>query len=198
MIEEVGMYLLALGSNPWAIALAIVLATFVLEDVATIAAALLAADNMIPAQVALMALFAGIFAGDLILYRIGAAARTREWVRDLIGERRIAKGRQWLKRRYISALIGARFMPGFRLPTYTSSGFLGLPFWPFAGVAASAGLAWTTFVFSLVFFFGLMIVEYLGVWRWALAAALLALILLGPVIADRLVPKAEHGGSSHG
>lgn len=198
MIEEVGMYLLALGSNPWAIAFAIVLATFVLEDVATIAAALLAADGMIPAQVALAALFAGIFAGDLMLYGIGAAARTRAWLRQWIGEQRMAKGRQWLKRRYIGALIGARFMPGFRLPTYTSSGFLGLPFWPFAGVAAAAGLAWTSLVFSLVFFFGLMIVEHLGVWRWTLAAALLALVLLGPAIADRVAPKVENGGAGHG
>ena len=198
MIEDVGMYLLALGHNPWAIAVAIVLATFVLEDVATIAAALLAADGMIPPELALAALFAGIFAGDLMLYGIGAAARTRDWVRRLIGEQRILKGRQWLKRRYITALIGARFMPGLRLPTYTSSGFLGLPFWPFAGVAASAGIAWTSLVFSLVFFFGLMVVEHLGVWRWALAGVLLVLILAGPWIAERFMPKAENGSAGHG
>ena len=114
----------------------------------------------------------------------------------MIGERRMAKGRGWLKRRYIPALIGARFMPGFRLPTYTASGFLGLPFWPFAGVAAGAGLLWTSLIFSLVFFFGLMIVENLGAWRWAIAGALLAIILLGPMIAERFirVPENGHGG----
>jgi membrane protein DedA with SNARE-associated domain len=178
--------LLALGTTPWAIAAAIVLATFVLEDVATIAAAFLAATGMVAPAVALSALFFGIFAGDLALYGLGSAARTRAWARRMIGERRMTKGRLWLKRRYLTALLGARFMPGFRLPTYTASGFLGLPFWPFAGVAAGAGLAWTTLVFSLVFFFGVMAVEELGVWRWALGAALLALILAGPAIADRL------------
>ena len=60
--------LLALGSTPWAIAIAIVLATFVLEDVATIAAAFLAATGAVPPMVALSALFVGIFAGDLGLY----------------------------------------------------------------------------------------------------------------------------------
>lgn len=191
MMDGVYAALLALGSAPWAIALAIVLATFVLEDAATIGAALLAAAGAIPPALALAALFAGIFMGDLALYGLGAAARTREWARRLIGERRMIKGRKWLKRRYITALIGARFMPGFRLPTYTASGFLGLPFWPFAGVAAGAGLAWTSIVFSLVFFFGLMFVEHLGVWRWALAAILFALMLVGPAIAERFIRSDE-------
>jgi membrane protein DedA with SNARE-associated domain len=193
MMEQVGTFLLALGTSPWTIALAIIAATFVLEDVATIAAALLAADGMITPFAALAALVTGIFAGDLGLYGLGATARTREWARRMIGERRMAKGRGWLKRRYIPALIGARFMPGFRLPTYTASGFLGLPFGPFAGVAAGAGLLWTSLVFSLVFFFGLMIVENLGAWRWAIAAALLAVILLGPMIAERFVRLPEDG-----
>jgi membrane protein DedA with SNARE-associated domain len=186
--------LLALGSSPWAIALAIVLATFVLEDVATITAAFLAATGEIAAPIALAALFVGIFAGDLGLYGLGAAARTREWARNVIGERRMVKGRGWLKRRYIPALIGARFMPGFRLPTYAASGFLKLPFWSFAGVAAGAGFIWTTLIFGLVFFFGVMIVENLGVWRWALAAILLTLILAGPTLAERFAHRAAEPG----
>jgi membrane protein DedA with SNARE-associated domain len=186
--------LLALGSTPWAIAIAIVLATFVLEDVATIAAAFLAATGVVPPMIALSALYIGIFAGDLGLYGLGAAARTRDWARRMIGERRMAKGRMWLKRRYISALIGARFMPGFRLPTYTASGFLALPFWPFVAVAAAACLIWTSLVFSLVYFFGVMAVEHLGVWRWILAAALVLLILAGPTIADRFARRATESG----
>lgn len=194
MTGDPAMALLALGSNPWAIALAIVLATFVLEDVATIAAAFLAATGEVAPQIALAALFVGIFAGDLGLYGLGAAARTREWARNLIGEARMAKGRSWLKRRYVTALIGARFMPGFRLPTYAASGFLKLPFWPFAGIAAGAGMVWTTLIFGLVFFFGVMIVENLGVWRWALAAVLLALILAGPTLAERFARQSNGAG----
>lgn len=194
MTVDPSALLLALGSSPLAIAVAIVMATFVLEDVTTIAAAFLAATGVVAPIVALSALFVGIFLGDLSLYGLGAAARTRAWARKLIGERRMAKGRVWLKRRYVPALIGARFMPGFRLPTYAASGFLKLPFWPFAGVAAGAGMAWTTLVFSLVFFFGVMIVEGLGPWRWLLAGLLLALVLFGPALADRIVkPRMETG-----
>lgn len=194
MTGDLAALLLTLGSSPWAIALAIMLATFVLEDVATIAAAFLAATGEVAPAVALSALFVGIFAGDLGLYGLGAAARTREWARNLIGQRRMVKGRTWLKRRYVPALIGARFMPGFRLPTYAASGFLNLPFWPFASVAAGAGMVWTTLIFGLVFFFGVMIVENLGVWRWALGAALLALILAGPALAERFARRPAEPG----
>ncbi len=194
MIGEAGTLLLALGSNPWAIAVAILLATFVLEDVATVAAALLAADHTIPPALALTALFTGIFVGDCLLYGLGAAARTRDWAKRFIGEERMAKGRAWLKRRYIPALIGARFMPGLRLPTYASSGFLNLPFAPFALVAAAAGIVWTSLLFSLVFFFGVMTVEHLGIWRWVIAGVFAILILAAPYFIQRFAPAdRDHG-----
>lgn len=195
-MEEAGSFLLALGSNPWAIACAIVLATFILEDVAIIAAALLAADKMIAPELALSALIVGIFVGDLGLFGLGAAARTRDWAKRVIGEKRMAKGRAWLKRRYIPALIGARFTPGLRLATYTASGFLKLPFWPFAGVAAAAGLAWTSLIFGLAYVLGPMIAERLGSWRWVLAAGLLTLALFGPWLSERLAPKPANGEGS--
>jgi membrane protein DedA with SNARE-associated domain len=195
-MTEAGHLLLALGTNPWAIAAAIVLATFVLEDVATIAAAVLAADAAINPWLALGALVSGIFVGDLVLYGLGAYARTHDWAKRLIGEKRMDKGRAWLKRRYVPALIGARFMPGLRLPTYTSSGFLNLPFAPFAAVAAAAGLAWTTTIFSLVYFLGAMTVEHLGLWRWSLAAVLLVCVLLAPYAVQRFVPAGSD--TTHG
>jgi membrane protein DedA with SNARE-associated domain len=196
MMGEAGQFLLALGSNPWAIAAAIVLATFVLEDVATIAAAVLAADGLIGPWAALAALITGIFVGDLVLYGAGAYARTNGWAKRMIGEKRMDKGRAWLKRRYVPALIGARFMPGLRLPTYTSSGFLALPFAPFAAVAAGAGLIWTSAIFSLVYFFGAIMIEHLGMWRWSLAAVLLVCVIFAPYVVRRILPAdtdAPHG-----
>ncbi|MEQ1867281.1 MAG: VTT domain-containing protein, partial [Micropepsaceae bacterium] len=156
-------------------------------------AALHAADNMITPSLALTALITGIFVGDCLLYGLGAAARTQRWAKRFIGDERMAKGRAWLKRRYIPALIGARFMPGLRLPTYTSSGFLNLPFVPFALVAAAAGIVWTTLLFSAVFFFGVMTVKYLGEWRWAIAAVFAALVLAAPYIVQRFTPAGRDG-----
>jgi membrane protein DedA with SNARE-associated domain len=189
VIDSAAAMLMTLGSTPLAIAFAIVVATFVVEDAATIGAALLAASHAIDPPLALTALFIGIFAGDLGLYGLGAAARTREKARKWIGETRMLKGRDWLKRRYLPALIGARFMPGLRLPTYTASGFLGLPFWPFVAVALVAGIVWTGVIFSLVFAYGPALAEQLGAWRWTLAAVPLAILLIPPLI-ERLKAKA--------
>jgi membrane protein DedA with SNARE-associated domain len=194
VIGEPGTLLLALGSNPWAIAAAIVLATFLLEDLTTVTAALLAADNTIAPWLALTALITGIFVGDCLLYGLGAAARTREWAKRFVGEERMAKGRAWLQRRYIAALIGARFMPGLRFPAFTSSGFLNMPFVPFALVAAGAGIVWTTLLFSLVFFFGVMTVEHLGAWRWSIAAVFAVLIFAAPYIVQRFAPADRDNG----
>lgn len=184
-MESAGDFLLTLGSNPVAIALAIVLATFVLEDVTTVGAALLAAGGVVEPPVALGALVFGIFVGDLGLYALGAVARTRSWARAWIGEARIARGRRWLKRRLVGALIGARFLPGFRLPVYTASGFLGVPFLSFAAITGGAGVVWTGFVFGVVFAFGAMAFDALGPWKWAMGAAVLLAVLAGPIIARK-------------
>ena len=189
MIDNVGAMLLLLGSNPWTIALAIIAATFILEDATTVAAALLAASEVVAPTVALGALFTGIFVGDLGLYGLGAAARNRAWARRLIGERHMVKGRTWLKRHFVTAVVGARFLPGFRMPAYTASGFLGLPFWKFAAITALAGLVWTTVIFSLVYYFGAMFVDTLKAWRWPLAAAVLSLALGAPLLAERLIAR---------
>lgn len=197
MSGDTATVLLALGSNPWAIAFAIVAATFILEDATTIGAALLAAGEIIAPSTALTALIVGIFLGDLGLYGLGAAARTRPWARRMIGERHMVKGRLWLKRHFFTAVIGARFLPGFRMPAYTASGFLGLPILKFTALVAFAGVVWTTLVFSLVFHFGQMIVEDLGVWRWAVIALLLALSFGAPMLAERVVARTARPGDDH-
>ena len=180
MMNEANTALLLLGSSPWAIAVAIVLATFVLEDAAIVGAALLAASNVIGAPLALSALTFGIFAGDIGLYGVGVAARQQTWARRHVGEERLARGRQWLDRRLVPALIGARFMPGFRLPTYAASGFFRVPFLTFAATTAGASVVWTVLVFSLVTMFGTAAIDLLGAWTWPVGGALLVIAYFSP------------------
>lgn len=189
MTEGASDYLLLLGSSAFAIAFLIFATTFVLEDLATVGAALLAAEGTISPSLALSALMAGIFLGDLALYGMGAAARTQNWALQFIGEERMARGRQWLQHRYITSLIAARFVPGLRLPTFAASGFLQLPFFHFFVVAAVAGFVWTTVMFTIILTFGAMALDQLGTWRWILALVLLAIALIGPKLIERSLAK---------
>lgn len=183
MDDAILPWLTSLGSHPIAVAIAIFLATFILEDAATAGAALLAANGAIPDALALLALYSGIFLGDIGLYGLGYAARSQERVRLWIGQQRIERGRAWLDNRLIWALIGARFVPGLRLPTYTASGFLRVSFTRFAAVAACAAGVWTTGVFYLIKEFGAPILAMLGPWSvFAGVTILLAVLFASPML----------------
>lgn len=194
MSAEIPAFLLALGSAPAMIALAVFLATFILEDAATAGAALLAAEGVLSPSLALAALFAGIFLGDLVLFAIGHAARSSPWAHRLIGTERLDRGHQWLKQRYVVSLIAARFIPGMRLPTFAASGFLRMSFRTFFIVTLLAAFVWTTLVFTLIFMFGIAAANALGPWRWIAAALLLVAILTGPLLV-RLI--RQRGSRNH-
>jgi membrane protein DedA with SNARE-associated domain len=182
-------FLLALGTSSATIILAIIVMTFVMEDLATAGAAMLAAAGTISPLAAALSLFVGIFLGDLSLYALGAYARKHPWTLKRIGEDRLLRGQDWLRQRYISALVAARCLPGMRLPTFTASGFLSMPFGTFFAVMLVAGVAWTAVIFTLVYSFGIAISEALGPWRWFAAAALVALVLAGPRLARFLISR---------
>jgi len=177
------------ASSPFLIAGAIVLATFVLEDAASVAAALLVAAGVIAPGVALAALFIGIVLGDLGLYGLGRIATRNRFARNLLRRRGAMEVRDWMHQRLFATVFSARFLPGARLPTYTASGFLGLPFAPFALAASVASLLWTSAIFLVIYVFGALVWEQLGPWRWAVVILLLA----GTIAFPRLWSRTGRG-----
>lgn len=176
---------LTLGSTPAMLALSILVSTFFLEDAAIGYAAFLAATGMIAPHLAFAVLFFGIYVGDVGLYFLGAAARRYERARRFIGEHRIDQARMWLYRRSLLTLIGARIVPGSRLPIYAASGFLHIPFVKFAGITAAATFAWTAGIFSAIYAFGLHASEIFGDFKYAAAFVVVALVLGGPLLSAR-------------
>ena len=126
------------------------LATLVSEDAACLAAGVLVArgDASFPAAVAFC--FAGIFAGDLLLFLAGRwsgpALLGAPWVRRWISPDAVADARDWLTRRGLVTVLLSRFTPGLRLPTYFAAGLLGLPTWRFAGALLLANAVWTPLI----------------------------------------------------
>lgn len=171
--------LAAVGVKPLQAA-TIVTGTFVLEDAATLLAAMQVASGVLSLPLALGALYTGIVMGDIGLYGLGWLSATHPWVRRLVPQRRRDLGRDWVSQRIFPLVLVSRFVPGLRLPTYTTLGFLRAPLGKFTLAAIAATLVWTTGLFFISLKLGVLMMRYLGVWRWAgLVIFLIVLVAVG-------------------
>jgi len=173
------------GSKPLQAA-AIILGTFILEDAATLLAAMQVASGTVSLPLALAALYAGIVLGDLGLYGLGALSARNPWARRLVPPRRQDIGHDWVRRRVIPLVLISRFVPGLRLPTYTTLGFLRAPIGQFALAAVGATLVWTSGLFFVCLKLGVLMEHYLGIWRWAGLAVFCVFLILAGRIATHL------------
>ena len=153
-------------------------ATFILEDAATVVTAMQVQAGSMSLQIGLGSLYAGIILGDLGLYGLGRLAASVPWLERFIPRRRRDIGRDWLNSRLARVILVSRFLPGLRLPTYTTCGFLRTSFLVFALTAIFATLIWTSLLFTISMKLGHYIMSYLGAWRWA-GIAIFCIVLLG-------------------
>ncbi len=158
--------------------LSVIGATFILEDAATVVTALQVQAGAMSIEIGLGSLYAGIILGDLGLYGMGRLAASVPRLERFIPRRRRDIGRDWLNSRLARVIFVSRFLPGLRLPTYTTCGFLRTSFIVFALTAVVATLIWTSLLFSISMKLGHYILAYLGVWRWAGIAGF-CIVLLG-------------------
>lgn len=170
-------------------ALSIVFGTFIVEDAATVLAAMEAETGGIPVWLALVALFLGIVLGDLGLYGLGRLCALVPWIHRLVGPERVRRGQEWLRgrrRRVFKLVFVSRFLPGMRLPTYTACGFLAADFRQFVMAAIVATLIWTSLLFGVSLRVGKFLMEHFGVWRWAGAIGFAVVVIVLGWAAGRL------------
>jgi membrane protein DedA with SNARE-associated domain len=171
--------LLALaGHAAWVQVAAIIIATFILEDAATVAAAMQVEDGALPAWLALVSLYAGIVLGDLGLYGLGRLSAYVPWVARQLPPHRQEAIRAWISGRIFGVVLVSRFLPGLRLPTYTTCGFVGADLRQFTLAAILATAAWTSLLFAASMRVGHFLMDHLGAWRWAGAAGFIAFIIV--------------------
>ena len=136
-------------ASPAVIALALALTTLLLEDLAIAAGVALATQGLIDWELSLMAVGGGIAIGDLGLYALGHGARRVPWLhRRYVGEKS-RWAREQIVCRLPSAVLLARVVPGLRLATYTTSGFVGVPLLPFTLWVLLAVSLWTLGLYGL-------------------------------------------------
>ncbi|HTW36298.1 MAG TPA: VTT domain-containing protein [Rhizomicrobium sp.] len=174
-------------------ALAIILATFILEDATMVAVGVMAADRLISVPLGLGSLATGIALGDLGLYGIGRLAITHPRLRRWVHSERFQPFRSWLDRKLYSTVIAARFLPGARLPTYLACGFFAVPFRRFGIPVAAATIVWSTLLFASSYYFGLYTLGFLGLWRWPIAFACVAGLYLAGRAHWKRAMRRPHG-----
>ena len=171
--------LLALaGHSAWFQACAIILGTFILEDAATVAAAMQTEDGSLPMWLALLSLYIGIVLGDLGLYGLGVLSARVPWVARQLPPHRQETIKAWISGRIFQVVLISRFLPGLRLPTYTTCGFVGADLRQFTLAAVVATAAWTSLLFATSMRVGHFLMDHLGAWRWAGAAGFVVFIIL--------------------
>lgn len=130
------------------------MATLLSEDLTCIAAGELIRRGEITAFTGVFGCFAGIYAGDLLLWALGRAVGPRvlgwRWIGKRVSRHRVEQLGDWFDRRAPLAVISARFMPGMRLPVYLGAGLLNrngarFAFWTFIAAAI-----WTPLLVLLV------------------------------------------------
>ncbi len=162
---------------------AIILATFILEDAATVAAAMQVQDGSLSLTVALGSLYAGIVLGDLGLYGLGRLSARVPWIARQLPPHRQEAIRGWLSGRIFKVVLVSRFLPGLRLPTYTTCGFVGANLRQFTLAAVVATACWTSLLFAVSLKLGQFLMDHMGAWRWAGAAGFVVFIILAGRVA---------------
>lgn len=130
------------------------LLTFISEDTATLGGAYLALADAKVLERVFLACFLGIWAGDLVLYFLGRYCG-RPLANRILGNKKLAgqkinQSELWFQRYGMLSLVISRFVPGMRLPTYLSAGFLKMPALPFICATGVLAALWVTLLFCLV------------------------------------------------
>lgn len=178
LANSISSLLVLAGHSAWFQAAAIIIGTFILEDAATVAAAMQVEDGALPAWLALVSLYIGIVLGDLGLYGLGRLSAHIPWVARQLPPRRQETIRAWISGRIFKVVLVSRFLPGLRLPTYTTCGFVGADLRQFTLAAVVATGAWTSLLFATSLKVGHFLMDHLGAWRWAGAAGFVVFIIL--------------------
>src|SRR6187200_1495994 len=134
------------------------LSTLVSEDLASIGAGLLAREGYFPLTHAVVACIVGVYVGDLGLWGIGRVLGSRAlgvlWLSRALSSTNASAVRNQIEKRFGTAILVSRFVPGSRLPMYVAMGIWGWRPLAFAAWSLVAVVAWTPLLVIATVYFG--------------------------------------------
>ncbi len=174
---------------PVAVVVAIILASFVSEDLTCVAVGLLIAAGRVDWLPALAGCFVGIVLGDIGIWLIGRAGGRRilrwRWVRKLLPAARFAQLSRALCDRIGRSVVISRFVPGSRVPLFLAAGVLGTCPYRFLTWAFVAALLWTPLLVFSVAWTGLSLLDLGWVVVPVVGAGFVAVKLLPRLVTRR-------------
>ena len=169
--------------NQLSLAIILLLGTFASEDAAGLSAGSLIQQAMIHPVLAMVAIFVGIWAGDLLLFFAGMHLRplaTRwERARRLLADPRVAGATRWLEHNTWMAVAISRVLPGSRLPTYLAAGLIGLSPVHFMAWTALACLMWTPVLIAVGAGGSSLVQVWIPGLPFWMVAAMVVIVLIG-------------------
>lgn len=164
--------LMQVAGQPVLLVLAIVIATFLLEDLATITVALLASHMVIDGSIALGAAVLGTIMGDVALYAVARWAGHLPFVQRWRRKPALARVIAWTRTHALAMLVIARFTPGLRFPVFAGAGVIGMPAGPFLATVTITTLIWTPGLYYAATRLDMAGLHQLGGTGWLAAFAL--------------------------
>ncbi len=170
-------------------------ATFILEDVATVGAGLLLAVGSVTWATAFWACFLGIWSGDAGLYALARIGGRRWFAKSSLRRfnEKVRQSESWFARRGTTILIFSRMLPGARLPTYLAAGFLRVPLKRFLWVTGLASLIWTVAILSVTRLAGAQVFQRLKTFRQVgfILCGVIVLALTFWKILPKILPESR-------
>jgi len=164
-------------ATPWAACLAIILGVLIQEDITVVAVGMMAAEHLVGIPLALAALVAGTVLNDIVIYGAGRAARVFPRLNRWLHHESRTPLKAWLDEQLVKTVVTTQFLPGLRFPIFGACGFFALSFGRFTITAACVALVWAPLVFTCAYYYGLYTLDWLGLWRWPVALALVLMLI---------------------
>lgn len=148
MSDQIFSVLAMVADNPFLLAIILFGATFVAEDIATIAAGVLVGQLGASSIAALSGVILGTALGDIALFMIGRWGAHTRMGKRLRMRKDVSRAEGWVRDRTLWLVFAARFLPGTRLPIFTASGFVRAPASAVFAIIALTTPIWTAVLFE--------------------------------------------------
>ena len=180
------------SSNQLTILVVIALATLVSEDLACIAAGLLAAKSVISIPAAVTASALGIYIGDILLYLtgylVGVVALDHPPLKWIIKPRTVEQSKMLFERRGAALIMSSRFLPGTRTATFFAAGLVKMNLTKLMVIFAVAVLLWTPILVLSAMVIGREVLEYVELYSDHAVWIFLGLLITLYTITRLIVP----------